>query len=137
MQFKKEVIQKMIESNEDYLKQLMDYENLPNFRLLADPTEVIKNLLDDNGMETISIIDNMNDEFVYNSSEAVKSTIKVYAPNLRRLPESEKQILFEKLFEVFGLKQKKDKFVFSVRMISFIAQKPQESGLSKTSKSHL
>ncbi|KAL7024915.1 hypothetical protein ACKWTF_013248 [Chironomus riparius] len=125
MQFTKAVIKELMESKDDYVKQLIDYDNLQNFRLLDDPTEVIKKLLNDNGMEIVNITDLEEDEFVFDDLKAVQASFEVSAPNLGLLPESEKPKVYEKMFKMFGLKQKNDKFALNARTVSFIARKSE------------
>ncbi|CAG9806921.1 unnamed protein product [Chironomus riparius] len=139
VQIQKETIENFLQSNDDEFMQLFDFENIPNFRLSDDPTEVIKSQLDANKMEIDIIIDDKNDEYVYDNFEDVKSSIEVYVPKLSILSESEKPEIYERLFKIFDLKKRNDKFILSTETISFIVRKlaVSGSGFLRTTKSHL
>ncbi|CAG9806908.1 unnamed protein product [Chironomus riparius] len=119
----KAIIQELKESKDDYVKHLIDFDNLPDSQLIDDPSKVIVQNLKNNRLEFATIIDTEDDEFVFDDLEAVKNFFGTFFPNLSLLSESEKSKLFEKLLTIFGMKVKDNKYAFGIRTITFVARK--------------
>ena len=74
----KTIIQELMESKEDYVKHIINFDSLPDSQLISDPSKVIVKNLKDNGLEFATIIDAEDDEFIFDDLGAVQSKLFNY-----------------------------------------------------------
>ena len=62
----------LVGTDDKHAKFMIKYRDIPNSRLMDDPSEVIRRHLNENRMEVVELIDIKNDEFEFADAEAAK-----------------------------------------------------------------
>ncbi|XP_070507587.1 juvenile hormone acid O-methyltransferase-like [Chironomus tepperi] len=118
----KRSVAKNLEEADDAVRNLVQYENRPNFRIEGDPSEVVRGHLSDNNMEVVHMTYG-DDAFIFEDLDAIKGFSDPLAPNLANLPDEEKLSAFGTLTELFEMEFEDDKLVFGLRTVTFMAKK--------------